>query len=65
MVAVSSPGIYLSSKGFDVPAEPLSYLETNLIAEGDLIPKIDMLQVPHKVEGGRQEERGRRREEGG
>lgn len=62
VVAVSSPGIYLSSKGFDVPAEPLSYLETNLIAEGDLIPKIDMLQVGTRhgdtgfvMEGGRRE----------
>ena len=49
VVAVSSPGIFLSSKGFNVPAEPLAFLETNLITENDLIPKIDRLQVSRRA----------------
>lgn len=44
VVAISAPGVFLSSRGFGVDGEKLQYLEVNVFAEGDLVPKIDRLQ---------------------
>lgn len=45
MVGISAPGIFLSIRGFNVPGDPLHYLETNLVNENDIVPQIDRLQV--------------------
>jgi hypothetical protein len=49
VVAVSSPGILLSSRVFDVRGEELSFLATNLVNDGDIVPKIDQLRVRAKA----------------
>jgi len=43
IVAISSPGIALSHKIFQVPLQSLDKFEVNLIAAEDIVPKIDRL----------------------
>lgn len=43
VVAISSPGVFLSSRGFGIDQDPLKYIAINLINDGDIMPKLDRL----------------------
>lgn len=45
VVAISAPGIGLSSRAFGVSVEALNEVEVNLINDVDFVPKLDRLQV--------------------
>ena len=44
VVGISSPGVFLSARGFGVEAECLKFFEANILAENDLVPRLDRLQ---------------------
>lgn len=44
VVAIASPGVLLSARGFGVDGERLKFLEANLVCEGDVFPHLDRLQ---------------------
>jgi hypothetical protein len=43
VVAISSPGVFLSSRDFGIEQDPLKYIAINLINDGDIMPKLDRL----------------------
>lgn len=43
VVAISSPGVFLSSRGVGINQDPLKYIAINLINDGDIMPKLDRL----------------------
>jgi len=43
VVAISAPGVYLSSRGFCIDHDALKYMVINVIHENDVLPKLDRL----------------------
>ena len=44
VVGISSPGVFLSARGFGVDGDRLKYLESNLVCENDVFPWLDRMQ---------------------
>jgi hypothetical protein len=43
VVAISAPGVYLSSRGFGINHDSLKYIVIDVIHENDVVPKLDRL----------------------